>query len=110
MEPATVTLRELKIKAGVVKRTSKEYHAYMKESTTQQARIDALIARSADDADIRKQREVLEETTQMLPDTKRRLMVAHGELACALEILKDDQNEEILAAHQILKEAVALID
>ncbi|KAH6592870.1 hypothetical protein BASA61_004419 [Batrachochytrium salamandrivorans] len=70
MEPATVTLRELKIKAGVVKRTSKEYHAYMKESTTQQARIDALIARSADDADIRKQREVLEETTQMLPDTK----------------------------------------
>lgn len=49
------TLREIKIKAGVVKRTGQELVMYQKESKTQQQRIDNLISSNADIHDIRKQ-------------------------------------------------------
>jgi tubulin-specific chaperone A len=48
---------------------------------SQQKRIDKLIADEADEADVRKQKEVLEETVQMIPDVKRRLAAAVQELS-----------------------------
>ncbi|KAL2920037.1 hypothetical protein HK105_200103 [Polyrhizophydium stewartii] len=138
-----VSLRELKIKAGVVKRsvvrtlrhghavasvaetpsvcpachtcsaarrsTSKELASYGKEAEMQQARIDKLVAASADDADIRKQREVLAETTSIIPDTKRRLQAAHNDLASALLSFKDDTSEDVEAARAIIEETKALV-
>eukprot|EP00842_Homolaphlyctis_polyrhiza_P000106 jgi/Hompol1/1096/HPOL_001629-RA len=79
-----LTLKELKIKSGVLKRTGKELLSYKKEAEKQQARIDKLVADGADNADIRKQHEVLDETVQILPDTKRRLEIAYKELVDAL--------------------------
>ncbi|KAJ3098629.1 hypothetical protein HDU97_003894 [Phlyctochytrium planicorne] len=79
------TLRELKIKTGVAKRTGKEYQSYKAEAVKQQARIDTLIQKNADDADVRKQREVLEETHQMLPDTQRRLGTAVKDLESIIQ-------------------------
>jgi tubulin-specific chaperone A len=43
--------------------------------------VDKLIAEGADEADVRKQKEVLEETVQMIPDVKRRLAAAVQELS-----------------------------
>ncbi|EGF78544.1 hypothetical protein BATDEDRAFT_26660 [Batrachochytrium dendrobatidis JAM81] len=104
-----ITLRELKIKSGVVKRTHKEYLAYQKEAEKQNARIESLIAKCAHDADVRKQREVLDETTQILPDTKARLVAAYAALASALESFKEDQSEDVTAAREIYAEATPLI-
>jgi tubulin-specific chaperone A len=42
--------------------------------------VDKLIEEGADEADVRKQKEVLEETVQMIPDVKRRLAAAYQEL------------------------------
>jgi hypothetical protein len=60
---------------------SKEQISYGKELESQQKRIDKLIADEADEADVRKQKEVLEETVQMIPDVKRRLAAAVQELS-----------------------------
>ncbi|KAI8579287.1 hypothetical protein K450DRAFT_175207 [Umbelopsis ramanniana AG] len=76
-----MSFRELKIKTNVVKRISKEQISYGKELESQQKRIDKLIADGADEADVRKQKEVLEETVQMIPDVKRRLAAAVQELS-----------------------------
>jgi tubulin-specific chaperone A len=81
-----ITLRDIKIKTGVVKRyivmtrTSQELVMYQKEYETQKAHIAKLIATNADIHDIRKQNEVLDETSMMLPDCKQRLVKAFKEL------------------------------
>ncbi|KAI9315887.1 tubulin binding cofactor A [Dichotomocladium elegans] len=75
-----MTVRELKIKTNVVKRIAKEGVAYEKEAEAQQKRIDKLIADNADEADVRKQKEVLDETLMMIPDVKKRLAAAIKDL------------------------------
>ncbi|KAI8614476.1 tubulin binding cofactor A [Chytriomyces sp. MP71] len=73
--------RTLKIKTGVVtSRLVKELNSYEKEAVTQQKRIDSLVAANEDDHTVRKQREVLEETTTMIPDCKNRLLAAREDL------------------------------
>ncbi|KAI8071739.1 tubulin binding cofactor A [Gongronella butleri] len=97
-----MSLKQLNIKTNVVKRIYKEHIAYGKEAETQQKRIDKLVAEGADDADIRKQKEVLEETYQMIPDVKKRLGVAYKELQ---EMTKD----EAYASSSELAEAVSTL-
>ncbi|CAO3623503.1 unnamed protein product [Mucor hiemalis] len=80
-------LSQLKIKTNVVKRILKERVGYAKEAETQQKRIDKLIADGADEADIRKQKEVLDETLQMIPDVEKRLAYAYEELQTLKENL-----------------------
>ena len=53
---------------------------YKKEVATQRERIDKLKEEGADAADVRKQEEVLEESANMIPDTRKRLEAAHLEL------------------------------
>lgn len=62
-------------------RITKEQISYAKELESQQKRVDKLILEGADEADVRKQKEVLEETVQMIPDVKRRLDAAYQELS-----------------------------
>ncbi|KAG4087373.1 tubulin binding cofactor A [Neocallimastix lanati (nom. inval.)] len=103
------TVRNLKIKTGVVKRLGKEVIYYQKEYDQQQARIDKLIAENADIHDINKQKEVLEETNVMIPDSKRRLNVAYKELSDLVELmLKENPDikdtKEMTDAQTVLKE------
>ncbi|KAJ3359376.1 hypothetical protein GGF32_009394 [Allomyces javanicus] len=77
-------IRDLKIKTGVVKRVHKETFMYQKEAEQQQARIQKLIDSGADEHDVRKQKEVLQETLVMIPDTQRRLAAAFHELEGAV--------------------------
>ncbi|KAI8905597.1 tubulin binding cofactor A [Gorgonomyces haynaldii] len=67
------TPKDLKIKTGVVKRIAKELGAYLQEEQKQQERIQKLRDQQADEADIKKQIEVLQETIDILPDCKQRL-------------------------------------
>ncbi|XP_058824322.1 tubulin-specific chaperone A [Topomyia yanbarensis] len=99
-------LRQLTIKTGVVKRLSKEKTVYEKEVVTQRNRIEKLKANGADDHDVRKQEEVLQESMMMVPDCQRRLAKAYEELN---EMLKNEEelkeSEQYIAALSILGDA-----
>ncbi|KAI9140831.1 putative cofactor A [Paraphysoderma sedebokerense] len=103
-----MTTRELKIKTGVVKRLFKELKSYDVEKDKQQARIDKLVHEHADEHDIRKQKEVLDETLQMIPDCKKRLEASYEELSSLMAKHKSDpqieSSEEYKQALQILEE------
>ncbi|TPX69430.1 hypothetical protein SpCBS45565_g02456 [Spizellomyces sp. 'palustris'] len=91
-------------------RISKDLSYYEKEAAKQQERIDKLVADGADEHDIRKQKEVLEETNQMLPESKKRLAAAYKELADLVEKYvsaagsEEVAPEEVLAAQTVLQE------
>ncbi|KAI7877699.1 tubulin binding cofactor A [Lichtheimia hyalospora FSU 10163] len=96
--------RDLKIKTNVVKRIHKEQIAYGKEAEQQQKRIDKLIADNADEADVRKQKEVLNETLQMIPDVKRRLAEAYKNLQDAVEDPQNAGTTELEEARSVLSD------
>lgn len=65
-------LKQIKIKAGVVKRCTKDVTSYAKEADVQQGKVEKLKSDGKDEHDIRKQEEVLQECLMMIPDSKRR--------------------------------------
>lgn len=66
-------LKQIKIKAGVVKRCTKDVTSYIKEAELQEVKIQKWKTDSSkDEHDIRKQEEVLVESLMMIPDSKRR--------------------------------------
>ncbi|CAG8462742.1 19747_t:CDS:2 [Racocetra fulgida] len=75
-----MSLRDLKIKTGVVVRLSKEEKSYHKEVEDQEKRIEKLAANGADSAVLNKEKEVLEESQRMIPDVQKRLKGAYEEL------------------------------
>ncbi|ORZ32221.1 tubulin binding cofactor A [Catenaria anguillulae PL171] len=98
--------RQLKIKTGVVKRLAKEITMYQKEAEKQQARIQNLIDTGADEHDVRKQKEVLQESLVMIPDTQRRLQEAFADLEEFTQTVTDlKETPEFEAASAILEEA-----
>ncbi|KAF9913386.1 hypothetical protein BX616_010096 [Lobosporangium transversale] len=76
-----MSTRDFSIKTGVLKRVAKEQVYYHAERDKQQKRINDMIAKDPNDYEIKKQREVLEETLDMLPDVERRKKAAHQDLA-----------------------------
>ncbi|KAJ3130971.1 hypothetical protein HK100_007092 [Physocladia obscura] len=91
-------------------RLVKELNSYEKEHVAQQERIDKLVAAGEDAHTVRKQREVLEETTVMIPDCKNRIAVAKDELQrLVAEILASAaeaaESEEIIAAQEVIRNA-----
>ncbi|CAO0798586.1 unnamed protein product [Mucor circinelloides] len=100
-------LSPLKIKTNVVKRINKEHAGYLKEAETQQKRIDKLIAEGADEADVRKQKEVLGETNQMIPDVKKRLANAYQDLQNQVENSENADIDELQEAQTVLSEISA---
>ncbi|KAI9331149.1 tubulin binding cofactor A [Pilaira anomala] len=97
----------LKIKTNVVKRIYKESLGYDKEAETQQKRIDNLIASGADEYDVRKQKEVLDETLQMIPDVKKRLAQAYQDLQNYLENEENADIDELQEAQTVISEIAA---
>ncbi|PWN99301.1 tubulin binding cofactor A, partial [Tilletiopsis washingtonensis] len=78
------TLRQLKIKTGVVKRLTKEEKTYAQEAEDQKARIERITREGADEWDVKKQHEVLRDCEQMIPDCARRLAAAVEDLQALL--------------------------
>ncbi|GES82034.1 tubulin-specific chaperone A [Rhizophagus clarus] len=106
MSATQPTLRDLKIKTGTVKRLFNDEKSYRKEGESQQKRIDKLISEGADEHDISKQKEVLQESLNMIPDCHNRLMEAQKQLQKLLEN-KDaswEGTEELKQAEDILEQ------
>jgi tubulin-specific chaperone A len=91
----------LNIKTRVVKRTWQELNGYTKEANTQQLRIEKMIEDGKNDHDIRKQKEVLQESLMMIPDCKKRLAVYKQELEALMKEGEDE--EELEQAREVLK-------
>ncbi|XP_017294077.1 tubulin-specific chaperone A [Kryptolebias marmoratus] len=101
---ADQTIRQIKIKTGIVKRLAKEEVAYKTEAKQQEEKIERLKAEGGDDYVIKKQMEVLQESRMMIPDCRRRLAIAHADLLQFLE------SEEELAESEEYKEAKNVLD
>ncbi|KAF9175716.1 hypothetical protein BGX21_000569 [Mortierella sp. AD011] len=76
-----MSTRDLTIKTNVLKRLAKEKVFYDQEKIKQQKRIDDMVAKDPEDYEIKKQREVLEETLDMMPDVERRKKAAYQDLS-----------------------------
>uniref|UniRef100_A0AAV2IUK0 Tubulin-specific chaperone A n=1 Tax=Knipowitschia caucasica TaxID=637954 RepID=A0AAV2IUK0_KNICA len=104
--PATMTdprIRQIKIKTGVVKRLVKEEAMYRKEAQQQEQKVERMKAEAGDEYVIKKQVEVLQEARMMIPDTHRRLAIAHADLGQLLETEEDlAEAEEFIEARNIL--------
>ncbi|XP_061763873.1 tubulin-specific chaperone A [Nerophis ophidion] len=97
-------IRQIKIKTGVLKRLIKEEVSYKKEAKQQEEKIELLKAEAADTYLIKQHTESLKETIMMIPDTRRRLTLAHNELQQLLEA------EEELAECAEYQEAKDMLD
>ncbi|GAA6105279.1 tubulin-specific chaperone A [Tachysurus ichikawai] len=96
-------IRQIKIKAGVVKRLAKEEVLYIKEAKEQEERVERLKAEAKDEYLIKKQVEVLQESRMMIPDCHRRLAMAHADLQQLLEMVVDlEELEEFKEARSLL--------
>jgi tubulin-specific chaperone A len=100
--------RQLKIKAGVVKRLCKEHRLYKAEIGEKQAKLDKLIQDKAEDWDVKNARKILEESNKMVKDSGSRLGKAVQELKDLVATIKDNVelkgDEELKNAEQILRE------
>ncbi|KAM4532529.1 tubulin-specific chaperone A [Fundulus diaphanus] len=96
--------RQIKIKTGVVKRLVKEEISYINEAKQQEEKIERMKADGGDEYVIKKQMEVLQESRMMVPDCRRRLLIAHADLSQILE------TEEDLAESEEYKEAKNVLD
>nr|CCA24542.1 conserved hypothetical protein [Albugo laibachii Nc14]CCA25969.1 conserved hypothetical protein [Albugo laibachii Nc14] len=107
---ATMADKELKLKVNILRRIKKDLEYYAKEYDMQSARISKMRAEQKDDADIRKQEEVLLETQTMLPDCQARLKEAFISLENVCQSFKSDSNEDDESAKAILQEATKLLE
>ncbi|KAM4527412.1 tubulin-specific chaperone A [Odontesthes bonariensis] len=97
-------IRQIKIKTGIVKRLAKEEISYITELKQQEEKVERMKAEAGDEYVIKKQVEVLQESRMMIPDCRRRLTMAHGDLLQLLE------TEEDLAESEEYKEARNVLD
>ncbi|KAJ8285487.1 hypothetical protein GJAV_G00027360 [Gymnothorax javanicus] len=101
---ADARVRQIKIKTGVVKRLAKEEVHYVKQAKEEEEKIERMKAEGEDEFVIKKQREVLQESRMMIPDSRRRLAAAHMELSQLL------QSEAELEELEEYKEARTVLD
>ena len=73
-------LKKVKIGTGVVKRLHKEVIYYEKEAKALTKKVEEMIKDQKDEYEIKKQREVAQESESMIPDTQRRLKSAIEDL------------------------------
>ncbi|CAK9071704.1 unnamed protein product [Durusdinium trenchii] len=111
--PLDASLKQLQIKVGTVKRTKKEYESYVAEEGVQRAKIEGMKVEGKEEADIKKQMEVLNDTLTVIPDSRQRLQKYAVELR---DFLASDQEmsvepdssspevQAVLEARQVLRE------
>jgi tubulin-specific chaperone A len=72
--------RQIKLKTGSAKRLFKEYQSYQHEETREKQRLEKLAHEDADEVLIKQQKNVISETSQMIPYCKKKLEQAVEEL------------------------------
>uniref|UniRef100_A0A8C4NGY3 Tubulin-specific chaperone A n=1 Tax=Eptatretus burgeri TaxID=7764 RepID=A0A8C4NGY3_EPTBU len=97
--------RQLKIKTGVVRRIFKEEKSYKSESKQHEEKVQTMKEDGSDEYLIKKQNQLLQESTMMIGDCHHRLEAACESLSQLLETEKEiEDTEEYKAACEILKE------
>ena len=103
------TLRQLRIKTGVVSRISKDISSYQVEADIQQQRLDRMKMEGQDEYDILKMGQVVQESLMMVPHCVKKLVTARADLESLLESLSDvtvrdlEAGEETEVARMIRK-------
>lgn len=77
---ADSTIRQIKIKTGVVKRLTKEKAAYEKEVGVEKERLAKMKDMGKEESALKRQEEVIQETAMMVPDCHKRLFAAYNGL------------------------------
>ncbi|KAG8391833.1 hypothetical protein BUALT_Bualt01G0228100 [Buddleja alternifolia] len=88
------TVRNLKIKTSTCKRIQKELHSYEVEVEREAAKTSDMKARGADPYDLKQQENVLAESRMMVPDCRKRLEAALGDLKGTLVELEESGHKE----------------
>lgn len=105
-------IRDLKIKTGAVKRTTKEFLYYFKELETEKTRLEKMKADGKDEYDLKQQEGVVSETGVMIPETKKSLQgVLDALIQCYDKVggeLSDDLPEKV-QAQEVLEAAKAAL-
>ena len=83
------TLRQLRIKTGIVSRISKDISSYQVEADIQQQRLDRMKMEGQDEYDILKMGQVVQESLMMVPHCVKKLVTARADLESLLETLSD---------------------
>lgn len=106
------TLRNLKIKTGICRRTLKELHSYVTEVEQESAKTISMKESNADAFDIKQQENVLAESRMMIPDCRKRLEGAFTTLQAAVVEAENDavspETEEFIAANELIAEVKPL--
>ena len=103
------TLRQLRIKTGIVSRISKDISSYQVEADIQQQRLDRMKMEGQDEYDILKMGQVVQESLMMVPHCVKKLVTARADLESLLESLSDvtvgdlEAGEETEVARMIRK-------
>lgn len=101
------TLKQLVIKTNTVKRLAKDKQGYLKEAEENRQHIQKLIEQEKHEADVRKQKEVLEETLSMVPHMDTKITAAVSDLKNFISTVESQQefadSEELEnARHQVV--------
>lgn len=108
---ADARIRQIKIKAGVVKRTAKEKSMYEKEAKKEEEKVQKMKDEGKDEHDVKKQAEVAQESFSMISDTKRRLGNALSDLKAVLEKEEDlKECEEYKLAQEAIDDGQKVYD
>eukprot|EP00307_Rebecca_sp_RCC1486_P002239 CAMPEP_0119408976 /NCGR_PEP_ID=MMETSP1335-20130426/2370_1 /TAXON_ID=259385 /ORGANISM="Chrysoculter rhomboideus, Strain RCC1486" /LENGTH=113 /DNA_ID=CAMNT_0007433277 /DNA_START=26 /DNA_END=367 /DNA_ORIENTATION=+ len=107
-------LKQLKVKAGVVRRVLKDLDYTKKETAAQAAKVEKMKAEQADPYDIKKQEEVLAECASHRPLDEERLENAIDDLTRLVSECRESpdfddlkETEEFKAAATLLEESAA---
>ncbi|XP_077555823.1 tubulin-specific chaperone A-like [Haemaphysalis longicornis] len=108
---ASSSIRELKIKTGIVKRMTKEKAAYIKEVEIEKERLVKMKDAGKDEYQVKRQEEVIAESLSMIPHAHKKLLTAYSDLKEALDAAQFlSEREEYLAAQEVLKDAAASLE
>ena len=81
------SLRQLRIKTGIVSRISKDISSYQDEAGIQQQRLERMKKEGQDEYDIMKMGLVVQESLMMVPHCVKKLVTANADLENFLETL-----------------------
>ncbi|CAB0008564.1 unnamed protein product [Nesidiocoris tenuis] len=102
-------IRTITIQTGVVRRLTKEKISYEKEAEDQAAKVAKY--KEEEEAYIKKQEEVLRETTLMIGHCRQRLRKVYDDFSSILKSESDLAETEVyLNAQQVLKDAEPHLD
>ena len=90
------SLRQLRIKSGVVQRLTREITSYKREAEQQQVRLEKMKQDDVDEYDIMKMGLVVQESLAMVPHCLRKLIIANKDLEQLLDDFEETKDEDMI--------------